>query len=165
MKYAVVYTSQTGNTAQLADAIAAALPAGSCGYCGTPNPEAAAAEVIFAGFWTDKGSCDAAMAAFLAGLCDKPVFLFGTAGFGGDPAYFAQILERVAANLGPGCRVVGQYMCQGKMPMAVRARYAAMAQQEPEKFQPMLDNFDRALAHPDEADLAGAAAAVLACLP
>ena len=61
-------------------------------------------------------------------------------------------------------KLIGSYMCQGKMPMPVRARYEAMAAQDPAKFQPMLDNFDRALAHPDQNDLDGMAAAVKAVL-
>ena len=162
MSYSIVYSSKTGNTAQLAQTIAAALPAGS--WCGAPDPAAAAAETIFVGFWTDKGSCDESIAAFLRSLQNKKVFLFGTAGFGGDPVYFDQILDRVQTNLPAGNTVIGRYMCQGKMPMAVRARYEAMAAQDAQKFQPMLDNFDRALSHPDAADLAALAEAVRGCL-
>ena len=39
------------------------------------------------------------------------------------------------------------------MPAAVRSRYEEMAQTDPQKAKPMLDNFDRALSHPDEKDL------------
>ncbi len=42
-------------------------------------------------------------------------------------------------------------MCQGKMPQAVRRRYEAM--EESPRRQIMLDNFDRALSHPNEGDL------------
>jgi len=164
MRYSVVFSSKTGNTALLAQTVEHCLPAGSCGYCGAACAQAAQADVLFIGFWTDKGSCDETVAAFLQGLQGKQVFLFGTAGFGGDPAYFAQILDRVQANLPAGNTVIGRYMCQGKMPAAVRARYEAMAAQDPQKFRPMLDNFDRALAHPDTADLEALAAAVQQCL-
>ena len=44
-------------------------------------------------------------------------------------------------------------MCQGKMPMSVRQRYEQMAQKQPERFLPMIDNFDKALSHPNEQDL------------
>lgn len=164
MNYSIAYSSKTGNTALLAQTIAAALPAGTCLYQGAPDPAAAQADTVFAGFWTDKGGCDESMTAFLQGLHGKRVFLFGTAGFGGDPTYFAQILDRVAAHLPADNVLIGRYMCQGKMPAAVRARYAAMAAQAPQKFQPLLDNFDRALSHPDDADLTAAVAAVRAAL-
>ena len=39
------------------------------------------------------------------------------------------------------------------MPPSVRTRYEIIAQTEPEKAAPMLENFDRALTHPDETDL------------
>lgn len=162
MTYAIVYSSKTGNTALLAKAAAACLPQGS--YCGDPCAAALAADTVLVGFWTDKGSCDESIATFLQSCYGKNVFLFGTAGFGGDPAYFAQILERAAANLPADSKLIGSYMCQGKMPMPVRARYEAMAAQDPAKFQPMLDNFDRALSHPDQNDLDGMAAAVKAVL-
>ncbi len=49
------------------------------------------------------------------------------------------------------CEIVGTFMCQGKMPDVVRERYAAM---EPSpKRDMMLENFQKALAHPNEDDL------------
>ena len=46
-----------------------------------------------------------------------------------------------------------------RMPGSVRARFAAQLEQDPENANAkrMLENFDRALSHPDEADLAAAA--------
>lgn len=155
MKYAIVYSSKTGNTAQLAQTIRDTLPAGDCLYFGAPDPAACAADLLFVGFWTDKGQADETLTAFLQALRDKRVFLFGTAGFGGSPAYFDKILTQVQGSLDPSNTVVGRYMCQGKMPASVRARYVTMAAQQPEKWQPMIDNFDRALSHPDAADLEG----------
>ena len=49
-------------------------------------------------------------------------------------------------------------MCQGKMPQAVRDRYAAM--EESPRRTAMLENFDQALSHPDQEDLARLQAAV-----
>ena len=126
MSYAIVYSSRTGNTALLAQAIRDALPPEECVYFGAPAPEALAADVVYAGFWTDKGTCDQPLKEFLQGLTGQKVFLFGTAGFGGSPAYFDQILARVKENLAPGVQVLGTYMCQGKMPQAVRDRYLQM---------------------------------------
>ena len=42
-------------------------------------------------------------------------------------------------------------MCQGKMPDSVRRRYEQM--EDSPRRQVMLDNFDRALAHPSGEDL------------
>ncbi|WP_443663514.1 flavodoxin family protein BilS [Dysosmobacter sp.] len=158
MSYAIVYSSRTGNTAMLARAVREALPQEDCRYFGAPAPQALAADTVYVGFWTDKGTCDEPTARFLQSLTDQKVFLFGTAGFGGAPAYFQQILDRVKANLAPGVQVTGTYMCQGKMPQAVRDRYAAM--EESPRRTAMLENFDQALSHPDQEDLARLQAAV-----
>lgn len=152
MKYAIVYSSRTGNTRQLADALHNALPAEDCLYFGAPAPEALAADRVYVGFWTDKGTCDEAVAAFLQSVpAGKEVYLFGTAGFGGSPIYFDKILNAAVANLPAGVQVTGRYMCQGKMPQSVRTRYESMP--ESPRRQAMLDNFDQALAHPDADDL------------
>ena len=110
MSYAIVYSSVTGNTALLAQAIRETLPWETCCYFGAPDPQALSAERIYVGFWTDRGTCDAATAQFLRQLTRQEVFLFGTAGFGGDSAYFQRILERAEENLGPEVRVVGTYL-------------------------------------------------------
>lgn len=151
MTYAIVYSSKTGNTRLLAETIRDTLPAADCLYFGAPDDAALRADRIYVGFWTDKGTCDADTAAFLARVTTQEVFLFGTAGFGGAPEYFDKILSAARRNLPEGAAVCGSYMCQGKMPMTVRARYEQM--EDSPRRQMMLDNFDAALSHPDEADL------------
>lgn len=158
MSYSIVYSSRTGNTALLAQTIRDTLPASDCVYFGAPDAKALAADTIYAGFWTDKGTCDEQIAQFLQSLNGQKVFLFGTAGFGGAPAYFEQILNRVRENLPETTELTGSYMCQGKMPAAVRARYEAM--EDNPRRAAMIENFDRALSHPDAQDLDALANAV-----
>ena len=70
-------------------------------------------------------------AQYMETLRDRDVFLFGTAGFGGSPQYFSQILGAYPAV----CRketLAGTYMCQGKMPQSVRKRYEAMQEKNPQ---------------------------------
>ena len=70
MKYAIVYSSKTGNTAALADRLHDILPHEHCVYFGDTShysPELGA-DLIFAGFWTDKGSCDDRTRLFLKNL-------------------------------------------------------------------------------------------------
>ena len=70
------------------------------------------------------------------------------------------MLDRFASALPEDAQVVGRYMCQGQMPLSVRERYVKMAEQDPARFSPMIENFDRAVGHPDEKDLDGLAAAL-----
>lgn len=157
MTYAVIYASATGNTKMLAEEIRKRLGKKECVCFGTVEEAGTAvrADIIFAGFWTDKGDCSEELGHFLEGLHGRRVFLFGTAGFGGAQSYFDQILERVKGHLAADNEVVGTYMCQGKMPQSVRKRYEGMMEQNPgdQRIKGMIENFDRAVQHPDEADL------------
>ena len=166
MRYSIVYSSKTGNTRQLAEAIERQLPAGDLLYCGAPDAAALQADVLFVGFWTDKGTCDETVAQLLKQAEGKTVYLFGTAGFGQSQQYFDQILTRVRENLPAGAVYGGGYMCQGRMPQAVRSRYEAMQVKEPEnaRYKMLIENFDAALAHPDTNDLEAAAAWTKGCL-
>lgn len=159
MKYAVIYDSATGNTKMLADEIKNTLGEEKCVFFGSPEENrqstAEEAEILFLGFWTDKGECSEKVRKYMETLCGKNVFLFGTAGFGGSEQYFSQILSRVCAHLPEGNTVAGTYMCQGKMPQSVRKRYEAMQEKAPqdEKIKMMIENYDKALPHPDQEDL------------
>lgn len=166
MRYSIVYSSNTGNTRQLAEEIEKQLPAGELVYCGAPDAAALQAEVLFVGFWTDKGSCDEKVAELLKQADGKTVYLFGTAGFGQSQQYFDQILARVRENLPAGALYGGGFMCQGRMPQAVRSRYEAMQAKEPEnaRYKMLIENFDAALAHPNADDLEAAAAWAKSCL-
>lgn len=166
MRYSIVYSSNTGNTRQLAEEIEKQLPAGELVYCGAPDAAALQAEVLFVGFWTDKGSCDEKVAELLKEADGKTVYLFGTAGFGQSQQYFDQILARVRENLPAGAVYGGGFMCQGRMPQAVRSRYEAMQAKEPEnaRYKMLIENFDAALAHPNADDLEAAAAWAKSCL-
>ncbi len=150
MGYSIVFSSKTGNTASLADRIESTLGKDNCIYKGAPDERAYAADTLYIGFWTCMGSCDKDIEKFISSLKDKNIFLFGTAGFGGSKDYFSKILENVEKNIDPSCKLIGSYMCQGRMPMSVREKYLKMDEQ---KAKPMIENFDRALNHPDENDL------------
>ena len=155
MKYAIVFSSQTGNTKQLAEAVSSVLPQADLCFFGSPSQEALQAERLFIGFWTDKGRCNQEISDFLKTLKGKEVFLFGTAGFGGSQEYFDKILSSVQKCLGASNTVIGTYMCQGKMPQSVRERYVKMKNSPLPipNVDKMIENFDTAVSHPDETDL------------
>lgn len=155
-RYSIVFSSNTGNTRLLAEAVRAALPQDKCDYFGTPDGSVPASDTVYAGFWTDRGAADETARAFLEKLRGKRVFLFGTAGFGGSEEYFDGVLANTEKALDETNTVVGKFMCQGKMPMSVKERYLKMREQPqcPPNVEMLIENFDRALSHPDEHDLA-----------
>ena len=119
------------------------------------DPAAMEADTLYVGFWTDKGNADESTSDFLKQLHGKNIFLFGTAGFGGSKEYFDKILKKVEHSLDKSNTVFGCYMCQGKMPMSVRQRYEEMKKQPIHlpNLDAMIENFDKALSHPDADDL------------
>jgi len=160
-RYSIIFSSLTGNTKKLADTIRAVLPSEDCDYFGAPETAELHSEMLYVGFWTDKGNADSAALGLLSKLRNKKIFLFGTAGFGGAPEYFEQILGRVREHLPEGAKYLGGAMCQGRMGDAVRARYEAMLAKQPgdARIQAMIENFDAARSHPDADDLARIATA------
>ena len=110
MKYAIVYSSRTGNTRQLAEKAFEVLgerEGGECVYFGEvpagPLEGATAqrfreAEILYAGFWTDKGNADSGILSLFKELgktdnMPPEIILFGTAGFGADQAYYDRIIQ------------------------------------------------------------------------
>ncbi len=162
--YSIVFSSRTGNTTELAEAVRKTLPEGTCEYFGSVNGNDGgscassaipASETLFVGFWTNQGVADQATQQLLGQLKNRKVFLFGTAGFGGSEAYFQAILDKTKAFIDNSNTVIGTYMCQGKMPLSVRERYVKMREQPDHmpNIDAMIENFDKALSHPDANDL------------
>ena len=153
MEYSIVYMSKTGNTRLLADTLRSKLSSQKEIYFGTPDDRALDAEIIFIGFWTDKGRASDELVEFIRKIHGKKVYVFGTAGFGVSQEYFDRLLSTVKSDIADDNEYLGGFMCQGKMPMVVREMYEKQAHLNPEKFQPLIDNFDMALSHPDQGDL------------
>ena len=154
-KYSIIFSSLTGNTKKLADTIRAVLPAEDCDYFGAPKAEELHSEILYIGFWTDKGNVDETTLRLLQKLKNRKMFLFGTAGFGGSAVYDEQILNHIKQFVDGSNAVVGTFMCQGKMPLSVRERYVKMREQ-PNRMADLdsrIENFDRALSHPNAEDL------------
>lgn len=179
--YSIVFSSRTGNTAELAEAVRGALPEEACEHFGSVDGDGncdcdtdcagdgdrngssfgsstgtiPASETLFVGFWTNQGVADQAAQKLLEQLKNRKIFLFGTAGFGGSEAYFQAILDKTKAFIDDSNTVIGTYMCQGKMPHSVRERYVKMKEQPDHmpNIDAMIENFDKALSHPDANDL------------
>ena len=155
-RYSIIFSSVTGNTKLLANAIRDALPQENCDYFGiSSNRENPTSELLFIGFWTDTGTADENTLNLLKTLRDKQIFLFGTAGFGGSEEYYQKILTSTKESIDPSNTTVGEYMCQGKMPLSVKERYVKMIEEHGHKpnLDALLENFDSALSHPDANDL------------
>ena len=92
-KYTIIYSSKTGNTEKLAETIYNTLSHDKCDYYGSiDNIGNELSNIIYVGFWTEKGNADSLTLKFLEQLKCKKIFLFGTAGYGESDKYFENII-------------------------------------------------------------------------
>lgn len=155
MKIAIIFASRTGNTAAVAQAIREGCAGHEIVAFGPPPADVGEAELVFAGSWTDKGTCAPELGEFLRALHGRRVVLFGTAGFGLSESYFASLGDRFKGEIPADNRVVDAWFCPGRMPPEVRERYEAQLKERPgdRRLENMLQAYDHALTHPDGADL------------
>lgn len=163
VSYSIIYSSRTGNTALLAKQIRTCLKEDLCNYYIETESllkqdfkeQLEHTSIIFIGFWTDKGTCDENTFTILKELKGKKVFLFGTAGFGGDVIYFDKIISNVKRIIDASNEILGSYMCQGRMPEGIKQKYIELLEKNPSdrQFQRMIQNYEIAESHPDIQDL------------
>ena len=156
MKYAIVYSSKTGNTQSLAEEIQNVLPNDNCIYYGELSEQALSAELIFVGFWTRMGRCNKEVKHFLKKLTNQKLFLFGTAGYGRDEEYTSQIIERSLKFVPKHVETIGAFVCPGRMELRTRDKYARRLKNPflAKRASKKIRNFDLTYTHPDEDDFA-----------
>ena len=121
MKSIVIYSSLTGNTKQVAEAITSALPKGTpCVSMKELPSDIASYDLVFAGFWVDKGTANKEARDVLATLHNPHIALFATAGVPPQMAHAKESLIN-AANCLP---YLGTFICQGKVdPKVIEMMY------------------------------------------
>lgn len=159
MKFIIAYSSRTGNTKFLAEHLKTMIPEEDVVFYGktkdVPRKSVEEADIIFTGFWTEKGTCDSVTARFLKEIRKKTIALFGTAGFGGSRQYFEKITSSVSEIPHKSCKLTRPFLCTGKITPEVLDRYKAELEKNPgnERILKLIDNFEAAKNHPDSRDL------------
>lgn len=152
-QWQVVYSSVTGNTRQIAEAMAAAVEV-------VPESveEAAVrdgAEIVAVGYWLWRGGPDPKTAAFLPKLHDVDVILFETHAADNRSEHAVTAFARAAYLLGANCRILGTFECQGQVSAAIRAKHEKMVADDPHA---KAGGWKTSIGHPNGEDLAAAAA-------
>jgi flavodoxin len=160
-KWAVIYSSITGNTRQIAETIAKAGGADIFTVQEAPD-DIAGYEVIFLGYWLRRGGPDPAMSAYLAEVHDKKVAFFETHGVEKGAEHAVTALARAAYRLGKGCEILATFDCQGKINPALTAKRAKLGPANPHGGAKALARWQGAASHPDADDIAAAEAYVRA---
>ncbi len=159
MKTLVVYSSLTGNTQKVAEAIFDILPEGKKLAKVEENPDCSEFDLICLGYWVDKGAPDAKMKRYMEHIKGKMIGLFGTLGAYPDSDHAKDCLQK-AAELMAGNELLGSFICQGKVDPKLLAAMAKMT--EASKAHPMTPEraarIEEAKKHPNAEDFAQAKA-------
>ena len=114
MKYQVVYESQSGNTEQLAKAIASCFPENQVNLIDinlqTPSKKA---DIYCIGFGVRHSLCSMRLIDFLECLNNKTILLFATCGMNPSENYHRVLERNLEPFLPENCDYRGFYLCQG----------------------------------------------------
>lgn len=166
MKTLVVYSSRTGNTKKVAEAMAEAAP-GCALHPVESAPAADGFDVVAVGYWVDKGMPDERARAYMDTVHHKKVVLFGTLGAWPDSEHAVDCMRRSEALVGAsglGNTVLGSFLCQGKVDPKVVAAMQNMAGDIHPMTPERQARLEEAARHPDEEDCRRAHAAFAAFL-
>ena len=159
MRKIVIYSSLTGNTKKVGEAIASGLPAGTEAVSIKDVPaDLADYDCVFVGFWVDRGTADKATADLLPKLRNKHVALFATLGANPKSPHAAESLDKAAELLPKGKTPVGKFICQGAVdPKVIEMMYKMYPKGHAHGQSPEREALHaEAAKQPDEADLAAA---------
>ena len=117
MKNLLIYSSLTGNTKMIAEAVAEVVP--NCEIFAIEDaPEPETYGFIAIGYWVDRGLPDAKVLKYFEKIENKKVALFGTLGAYPDSEHGKECIEKSEALLkdtGKNNTVLGSFLCQGKV--------------------------------------------------
>lgn len=130
MKSLVVYSSLTGNTKKVAEAVASVLP--DCDLFPVEQAPASAEgyDFVVLGYWTDRGMPDSKARLWLEGVRNARLAFFGTLGAWPDSDHAKNCMkkgEELALEPARGNTVYGSWLCQGKIDPKVLEVMAKMA--------------------------------------
>lgn len=162
MSVTVVYATMTGNTKQVAEAIAQAVGVTAQDMANGPT---VTTDTVAVGYWVDKGQPNDSAVKFLQSLRGKRVFLFGTLGASPTSPHAADCKKAARMLVEKDNTVIGEFLCQGAIDPKLLAMFAKFPEGHPHAPTPeSRARWAAAASHPDAADLREAAAAIRAAL-
>ncbi|MFZ0243264.1 MAG: flavodoxin family protein [Desulfobacterales bacterium] len=147
MKILVVYSSQSGNTRKLANAVFDAISGEKEIYSMEKAPDPSGFNPVAVGFWLKAGKPDPQTLEFLSKIKGQQLFLFATHGAAAGSAHAASAMDH-ARSLVPNATVLGTFSCQGEVDPSVLERVS----QKPEP-PVWLKDAPQAAGHPDQGDI------------
>lgn len=155
MRSLVVYSSRTGNTRKVAEAVFEILPGPKEIHPVESAPPPEDFDFVAIGFWVNRGTADEAARSYMARVRGRRVGVFGTLGAYPDSDHAKTCLDRVAALLTEN-EFMGGFLCQGRVDPAAADRMAELAPETHPMTDERRNRLEEAKRHPDEKDLQNA---------
>lgn len=155
----VLYSSKTGNTKKIAFVIANELDVEI--YEINSSISIIDDEILFVGFWVDKGEIDEIAKDFLLKTKDKKIALFFTAGIEKEHEYVKEMIKKYVDYVNLNNEVLGCFMSQGKISDEVIAKSKELALKNPDNpryaiTEQRQKRWDESAKHPNKQDLKSA---------
>ncbi len=164
MKTLIIYSSKTGNTKAVAEAIASDFKDAT--FCSvSDNPNIQDFDCIICGYWVDKGMPDTDAKRFIESIENKKVILFGTLGAypDGEHAEHCKVKARELLQ-DKNNTLLGSWLCMGKVDPQLLARMAEKYSHAHPMDEERKARIEEGNKHPNEKDFADAKAFVKSCL-
>ncbi|MDO5695812.1 MAG: flavodoxin family protein [Eubacteriales bacterium] len=158
MKTLIAYSSKTGNTKKVAEAIHATTGGDFVDIIANPDVDLDAYEQVIFGFWVDKGGPDEQANAFFETVRNKRVGIFFTLGAWPESDH-ANDVEQVITEMAEdnGNTVVTTFRCMGKIDPELTKMFERMGDHSPHRMdEERRRRHEEAAKHPDETDLQNA---------
>ncbi|MDR1677945.1 MAG: flavodoxin family protein [Deltaproteobacteria bacterium] len=155
MKTLVTYSSLTGNTQKVAQAISQAIPDSDI-FPINECPDLTDYSLLLVGFWVDRGHADDKAKRFLSALKEKTVGFFFTLGAYPDSPHADEVVKVTEDLLKEnGNNIIGSFRCQGKVDPALIEKMKKILPPDHPHAQMTEERKDRlteAAKHPNEED-------------
>ena len=161
-KWAVIYSSVTGNTKMVAEAIAGAAEQADVFRVQEAPSDLSGYDIVAVGYWLRLGQPDPMTLQYLAQVENAQVVFFQTHGAEVNSEHAITSFARAGYHLGKNCEILGTFGCQGKINPAMLEKRKNAPADDPHGGAAAIERWKKAASHPDEADLAAAAQMVTA---
>ncbi len=157
MNTLLTYSSKTGNTKRVADAIYEVLPEGTVYTAIDEDIDLEKFDNVVVGFWVDKGLPNSEAKDFIEKIEGKNVAIFGTLGAYPDSDHARECMQKTRDILEGKNKLIGEFICQG----AVDPKLIEIFKTFPKGHPHYLDEARKkrhkdASTHPDESDFENA---------
>ncbi|EML6499835.1 flavodoxin family protein BilS [Clostridioides difficile] len=159
MKSLILYSSLTGNTKKIACSIYEAIQGKkeikNISELVDDSIDYENYDIVFLGYWVDKGICDKNSKQVLENIHNKKIALFGTMGASTKGSYGASIIEKIQSIIPKDNEILGSFICQGKIAEGLKVKYKEMLKLSPdnEHIRQQLNNHEESQSHPDEQEI------------